>query len=96
MKKRSLFAIILSASLLLGGCANTPKSNDSENQDGSAATSYPEKSVQFIIPYAAGGGTDTLCRLLASSMEKSWGESFLIANKPGGLSQVGLTDLSGG
>ena len=95
MKKRSLFAIILSASLLLGGCANTPKSNDSENQDGSAATSYPEKSVQFIIPYAAGGGTDTLCRLLASSMEKSWGESFLIANKPGGLSQVGLTELSG-
>ena len=94
MKKRSLFAIILSASLLLGGCANTPKSNDSENQDGSAATSYPEKSVQFIIPYAAGGGTDTLCRLLASSMEKSWGESFLIANKPG-LSQVGLTELSG-
>lgn len=95
MKKRSLFAIILSASLLLGGCANTPESNDSENQDGSAATSYPEKSVQFIIPYAAGGGTDTLCRLLASSMEKSWGESFLIANKPGGLSQVGLTELSG-
>ena len=95
MKKRSLFASILSASLLLGGCANTPKSNDSENQDGSAATSYPEKSVQFIIPYAAGGGTDTLCRLLASSMEKSWGESFLIANKPGGLSQVGLTELSG-
>ena len=95
MKKRSSFAIILSASLLLGGCANTPKSNDSENQDGSAATSYPEKSVQFIIPYAAGGGTDTLCRLLASSMEKSWGESSLIANKPGGLSQVGLTELSG-
>ena len=95
MKKRSLFAIILSASLLLGGCANTPKSNDSENQDGSAATSYPEKSVQFIIPYAAGGGTDTLCRLLASSMEKSWGEAFLIANKPGGLSQVGLTELAG-
>ena len=51
--------------------------------------------MQFIIPYAAGGGTDTLCRLLASSMEKSWGESFLIANKPGGLSQVGLTELSG-
>ena len=71
MKKRSLFAIILSASLLLGGCANTPKSNDLENQDGSAATSYPEKSVQFIIPYAAGGRTDTLCRLQTSYKEKS-------------------------
>ena len=95
MKKRSLFAIILSASLLLGGCANTPKSSDSGTQDGNAAVSYPEKSVQFVIPYAAGGGTDTLCRLLASSMEKSWGQSFLIANKPGGLSQVGLTELAG-
>lgn len=71
MKKRSLFAIILSASLLLGGCANTPKSDGAESQDGDAAAAYPEKSVQFIIPYAAGGGTDTLCRLLASSMEKS-------------------------
>ena len=95
MKKRSLFAIILSASLLLGGCANTPKSDGAESQDGDAAAAYPEKSVQFIIPYAAGGGTDTLCRLLASSMEKSWGQSFLIANKPGGLSQVGLTELAG-
>ena len=95
MKKRSLFAIILSASLLLGGCANTPKSSDSGTQDGNAAVSYPEKSVQFVIPYAAGGGTDTLCRLLASSLEKSWGQSFLIANKPGGLSQVGLTELAG-
>ena len=95
MKKRSLFAAILAGTLLLGGCANKTTNDGSGNGSGSGGSAYPEKSVQFIIPYAAGGGTDTLARLLASSMEQSWGQSFLIANKPGGLSQVGLTELAG-
>lgn len=55
---------------------------------------YPAKKVSFIIPYSAGGGTDTLMRLLANAMEKDWGQSIIISNKGGGLGQVGLTELN--
>lgn len=55
---------------------------------------YPTNKVQFIIPYNAGGGTDTLMRLLANAMETDLGQSFIIANKAGGLGQVGLTELA--
>ena len=48
---------------------------------GSSQTSYPEKNVQFIIPYAAGGGTDSLMRLLTAAMEKDWGKPVVVANK---------------
>lgn len=59
-----------------------------------ANNAYPTNKVQFIIPYNAGGGTDTLMRLLATAMEADLGQSFIITNKAGGLGQVGLTELS--
>ena len=55
---------------------------------------YPTKGIQFIVPYAAGGGTDSLMRLLAKAMEEELGQSVTIVNKAGGLGQVGLTELS--
>lgn len=60
----------------------------------SSNSNYPTKKVTFVIPYNAGGGTDTLMRLLASAMEKEWGQQVIIANKAGGMGQVGLTELS--
>lgn len=55
---------------------------------------YPTKGIQFIVPYAAGGGTDSLMRLLAKAMEDELGQSVTIVNKAGGLGQVGLTELA--
>jgi tripartite-type tricarboxylate transporter receptor subunit TctC len=55
---------------------------------------YPTKGIQFVVPYAAGGGTDSLMRLLAKAMEEELGQSVTIVNKAGGLGQVGLTELS--
>lgn len=55
---------------------------------------YPSKKVDFIIPYSAGGGTDSLMRVLATAMETKLGQSFIISNKAGGLGQVGLTELA--
>jgi len=63
------------------------------SQEATTST-YPDKKVTFIIPYNAGGGTDTLMRLLASAMEKDWGQQVIISNKAGGMGQVGLTELS--
>ena len=60
-----------------------------------AEIAYPTKNIEFIIPYAAGGGTDALMRVLMAAMEEEWGKSIIISNKGGNLGQVGLTELAG-
>lgn len=93
MRRRTYFAAMLASMLLLSACNSVAKENQAtvQNDEG---MDYPTKNVQMIIPYAAGGGTDTLARLVAASMEKEWGQSVVVANKAGGLGQVGLTELS--
>lgn len=50
---------------------------------GLAQTTYPDKAVKLVIPFAAGGATDVLGRLLAVSMQEKFGQSVVVENKPG-------------
>lgn len=45
---------------------------------------YPGKPVRFIIPFAPGGYTDILARTLGQKMADSWGQPFIMDNRPGG------------
>lgn len=44
----------------------------------------PDQVVRIIVPYNAGGGTDTLARLLASKLEQIWQKPVIVENKAGG------------
>jgi tripartite-type tricarboxylate transporter receptor subunit TctC len=55
------------------------------------AQTYPNRSVTIIVPSAAGGGTDTLSRILADQLSKQLGQSFVIENRTGGGLLVGTT-----
>lgn len=79
--------LVVFAVLVLGFCVFAEGSKEV------STSSYPERKVTMIIPYKAGGGTDVLLRLLASEMEKEWGQQIIIENKAGGASQVGMTEL---
>ena len=48
-----------------------------------AATNYPTRPVQLIVGFAAGGGTDTVARLLAEWVSRDLGQKFVIENRPG-------------
>jgi tripartite-type tricarboxylate transporter receptor subunit TctC len=54
-----------------------------------AAQDYPSRPVTIIVPFAAGGGTDILARMLTAKLEQRLQKSFLIENKPGGGSTTG-------
>jgi tripartite-type tricarboxylate transporter receptor subunit TctC len=58
-------------------------------------TAFPTrgKPITIIVPYAAGGVTDTGARLMAAALEKELSTSVQVANKAGAASQLGLTDL---
>ena len=47
-----------------------------------AAQTYPTKSITMLVPYAAGGPTDTVARVVAQSMSKPLGQTVVVENKP--------------
>lgn len=53
------------------------------------AQSYPVKPVRFISPYAPGGGTDTMARVLAQRLSENLGRQVIVENRPGGGGIVG-------
>jgi tripartite-type tricarboxylate transporter receptor subunit TctC len=59
------------------GCASTQ------------AEQWPERPVHLIVPYAAGGGTDTVARVLAQRLGNTMGRQFIVENRPGASGMIG-------
>ena len=57
------------------------------------AQNYPNRPVRIIVPLAAGGGMDTVTRGLAQRLGDTFGQTFVVDNRPGAGSQVGLEIL---
>src|SRR3954471_15851806 len=51
--------------------------------------SYPDRPVQIITPYAAGGGLDIVTRAVAQKLTEKWGKQVNVENRPGAGSTVG-------
>ncbi len=55
---------------------------------------YPQRPIKLVVPFAAGGATDILGRLLATSMGEQLGQSVIVENKPGAGTMVAATMVS--
>ena len=56
---------------------------------GAMAQSYPNKPVRLIVPFAPGGFTDVVARILGQKLSASMGQQFVIENKAGAGSTIG-------
>jgi tripartite-type tricarboxylate transporter receptor subunit TctC len=54
-----------------------------------APATYPDRPVRIVIPFAPGGGTDVIGRMLAHSLRSALGQSVVVENKPGAGGAVG-------
>jgi tripartite-type tricarboxylate transporter receptor subunit TctC len=48
------------------------------------AEAWPSRAVRVIVPFAAGGPTDVIARIVGERLSKSWGQQVIIENRPGG------------
>lgn len=53
------------------------------------AWAYPDKPVEWVVPYPAGGGSDVVARTVGEQMAKSLGQTVIINNKPGAGTNIG-------
>ncbi len=54
----------------------------------SAQSSYPERTVRFVVSAAAGGGTDIIARLVGQQLNALWGQPVVVENRTGGAGNI--------
>ena len=59
-----------------------------------AADAWPARTVTIVVPYAAGGSTDVMGRLLAQRLNEKLGQPFVVENKSGASGNIGATAVA--
>ncbi|WP_209810230.1 tripartite tricarboxylate transporter substrate binding protein [Ammoniphilus resinae] len=107
MKKSFGLSIVLTSCLMLlsacgsstGGSTQSTQAPASSEKPASTAEQapkddFPNRPINIIVPWSAGGGTDVSARTLAPYVEKELGVTINVVNKPGGGGWVGLTEIA--
>lgn len=59
-----------------------------------AQDAYPNRPVRWVVPFPAGGPTDTLSRVLAAKLGEQWGQSVVVENKGGASGAIGADTVA--
>jgi len=82
MRRLSISALLLGLACLVAASGPAPAA---------AQARYPSRPIQLIVPWAAGGGTDRIARMVATLLEKELGQPVTVVNRTGGSGAVGHT-----
>ena len=55
---------------------------------------YPDRPVELVVPWAAGGGTDSMARSFAEAAKKHMAQPFVVTNKPGATGSIGFSEVA--
>jgi len=56
-----------------------------------AAQTYPNRQIELMVPFPAGGTTDTAARMIGQRLNEKWGQPVIVTNRPGGGSAIGTS-----
>jgi hypothetical protein len=78
MRETTMLVRIAAALALVGALALPAK-----------AAEYPDHAIKMIVPFAAGGGTDVIARIIAQNLNAKWGQPVVVENQPGASGALG-------
>ena len=58
-----------------------------------SAEDYPSRTVEVVVPFPAGGGTEIVTRLVADGLSKRLGQAFVVLNRPGANTNLGTLSV---
>lgn len=85
--KRTVLALLSAACVAVTGLAVTGLAAQAQDK-------YPSKPVKIIVPYAPGGATDIVARVIGEHMRQDLGQSFVVENKPGAFGIIAIEEMA--
>lgn len=86
---------LISAAAAVAGLSLTMTACSGGSNASGASENYPTKPVTFVMPYAAGGPSDTTARAYGACLGKALGTTFVVENLDSGAGAVAMQKLAG-
>lgn len=83
MKKFFKYTLMVGAAVAIGNAANA------------ADAPYPSKAVRMIVPFAPGGPTDVIARVVAAKLSEAWSNQVVVDNRAGAGGNIGMGMAAG-
>ncbi|MDP9912258.1 tripartite-type tricarboxylate transporter receptor subunit TctC [Variovorax boronicumulans] len=59
-----------------------------------SSNNYPQRSVEMVVPWPAGGGTDVIARVYAEAARNHFPQTIIVLNKPGAIGSIGVAEAA--
>ena len=82
------------SAIILAACCSCATVIAAEAPRAGAAATYPTKPIRMVVPYAPGGGSDIVARIVGQRMSESLGQTIVVDNRPGAAGMLGA-ELAG-
>ena len=93
LRKFQVCAVLAAAALALVACGGGDDAGGGGG-GGEAAESYPDGEITFVVPFSAGGPTDTVTRLIAEPMSEELGQQIVVQNVEGAGGTVAAGEVA--
>lgn len=94
-RRKASTALCLAAAFIITSCASTDNSPaGAGSEGGGSASNYPAKPITLIVPFGAGGTTDTSARKIAKQAEEFLPQPIRVVNKTGGGGTIGYAQVA--